>query len=160
MGSTTAMVFLGSPSWDGGLNVDRTLHLVEGDRASWVLLPNEGTERIMWDVDPENLVEDLLALIGIHVLDHGVPAPFRAERLSVPDVRNAGGGELDAAAALARTMGGKAAVVAFEDSTLNGQLTEFGQLENQDVEVCTSCYSRSFAEFTEEWVVNGELPST
>ena len=162
MGATTAMVLIGSPTWDLGINVDHTLHLVEGDRAKWVLLPSEHSGRIVWDVRPTRLVDDVLALIGVHVLGHPVSEALRAERLSLYELDGRAMEELGGAAAATRApteavQGGKFTIISFHGSTLESQLHEFGSMTGCDLEICTPRYSTWYSPFDDSWRTVGAL---
>lgn len=153
MAAITAMVFVGSNTWEGGIEATHTLHLREGSRLSWVLVPGERNGRVVWDIDPVLVQEHLHALIGVHVLGASVSDALREPYLQVHELSPSAIAELEAASTVSRdTEGGKLAVVVFSGSTLSADHAWWAAIRSADVEVCTTTYNRWFSRFGGEWL--------
>lgn len=175
MGAITAQILVGSPHPNhGGINPTHFLFLTENDRPAWILVTEnvfkEGrtdVQRVIWIPTVENMLEDAMLMIAIHVskspemielaksfnsaieMDHvqlySVLEEFQREQLylkcrSISDFP-------------------KVVVSVLRGSTIDKQLTAMEQYK-MDVEICRVGYSRLYSAWANETKIEGSLNKT
>jgi hypothetical protein len=76
MGTITAQIIIGnSHSYHGGIIPSHFILLSENDRPAWILInpnifekPSSSEDKIIWIPSRENMLEDALLMIAIHVI--------------------------------------------------------------------------------------------
>lgn len=156
MSSTTAMVFIGSthPN-DGEIRDTHLARLHEGDRAAWVLDRLDVPARLAawWPADPSRIFSDLLAMVGIHVLQLPAGVPWLRDRSVEPAECDSRVIDLIVSRALL-VPGVAASFVISPASSLMLFRTEIStQLDRFDVEVFERRWSRKWNVWAEGWTV-------
>lgn len=173
MATFTAHILVGHAHPNhGGITPTHQLYLSENSRPAW-LLTGSGvrngasatpTEMITWIPTLENMLEDALLMIALHIVRDSAVTELagRAFKSTIPDVvtlyKDIDRQDLDRLYERSRVadFNRKLVLTVLEPSTLIGRL---GVLEKyrMDVEVCAPRYSRSYSRWQEEMVVRGSL---
>jgi len=172
MATLTAQILVGHPHPNhDGINPTHYVFLSENDRPAWVLVRQNifeergrGIGKITWIPTVENMLEDALLMIAIHVcknhevteLAKGFCAKIESERIEVySDLEEPHRKQLYQRC---REISGfpKIIVSVFKGSTIERQLPVLEQYK-MDVEVCIPIYSRLYSSWTNETRIEGSL---
>ena len=166
MGSFTAQIIVGQAHPNhGGIIPSHYLFLSENSKPAWVLMSENITsnkdKQITWFPTVENMLQDALLMISVHVLDN---KELRDEIKDVLDKHTVflyddiGEEKLKNLYELCHSIDFdcKLVVVAFEGSTIRSQLKIFENYK-MDLEVCTPVYSRHYFQWTDSIKANGSL---
>ena len=172
MATLTAQVLIGTPHQNhGGIEPTHYLFLSENSRPAWILVPenifNEESaefKKITWIPTMENMLEDALLMIAIHVIrDEEIrnlaERYFRNETTEWAELyEDIDEGDLESLREKCREIGNryKIVITVFEGSSARSDVKI---LENykMDVEVCTPTYYRLFSSWTGETRIEGSL---
>jgi hypothetical protein len=126
------MVALGSSTYSPGVALAATAELHEGGVARWVLRLHLEERTIVWTARPEQLVDDLFAMVGIHLLSFrdGVDNELLDSEVDNPHRDRSRSAVLDRAAAHCAQHGGTTIVSIDEGSTLGSQVRDFARLQD------------------------------
>ena len=172
MATLTAQILIGRPHPNhDGINPTHYLFLSENDRPAWILVNQNvfhgerlGHSKITWIPTVENMLEDALLMIAIHVcknrdlIDHtkGFNARIQTDRLEMyTDLKESQRKQLYQECR-AITDFPKVIVSVFRGSTIEKQLPLLEQYK-MDVEVCRVNYSRLYSSWTNETRIEGSL---
>ena len=68
MGTFTAQILVGTPDlYHGGIIPTHYLFLSENDRPAWILEDKSGSQNVVWVPTIEDILEDALLMIAVHV---------------------------------------------------------------------------------------------
>ncbi len=174
MGSITAQIIVGSSHpYHGGIDPTYYVFLFENSRPLWILVPQNifrepvrGPRKIVWIPTVENMLEDALLMIAIHVcknkelirLAKSFSASIKANRLELySDLKDLHREQLYQKCREISDFP-KTIVSVFKGSTIEKQLSVLKHYK-MDVEVCISIYSRLYSLWARETTVNGYLPN-
>ena len=170
MATLTAQILVGRPHPNhDGINPTHYVFLSENDRPAWVLVHQNifrerGTGKIIWIPTVENMLEDALLMIAIHVCNNNelitiantFSAKIDSDRMELYS-------ELDETHRnqlyqKCRQVSGfpKIIISVFRGSTIEKQLSVLQQYK-MDVEVCAPIYSRLYSSWTNETRIEGVL---
>jgi hypothetical protein len=172
MATLTAQILVGSPHfYHDGINPTHYLYLSENNRPAWVLVHQNifdekqlSTSKITWIPTAEDMLEDALLMIAIHVckdreiLEYAKSfnAKFQKDWLEVyADFKETQRKHLYEKCR-AITDFPKVIISVFEGSTLEKQLPVLNQYK-MNVEVCRVSYSRLHSSMTNDLRINGSL---
>lgn len=173
MATFTAQILIGSAHPNhGGINPTHQLYLSENSHPAWLLVPaiaanrvpSMPSETLTWIPTHENILEDALLMIALHVVrDPGVSeAAERLLRTKTPsfatlreDIDKQDLQHLHEKSRAVET-GVKLVITVMEGSTVMGQLKVLEQYR-MEVEVCTTLYSRSYSRWQERIMTRGAL---
>ncbi|GGA90310.1 hypothetical protein [Ornithinibacillus halotolerans] len=175
MGTFTAQILVGQKhSYDGGiLNISHVLYLSENNRPAWVLVPmdifSEHKEmvekRVTWIPTVENMLEDALVMVGLYVLKDNKLRELTNQYLETEkddfvelyDIPQHKRQELYN---YVKTIEGshKIMLSVFRGSTIANQLPVLEEFKN-DIEVCTSVYTKEFSLWSKQYEISGHLDS-
>lgn len=172
MATLTAQILVGSRHPNhGGINPTHYLFLSENSRPAWILVeqnvfPGGETRnpRITWIPTIENMLEDALLMIAIHVVRNrglaGLANSFspgiKSERVELnSQLERAQRNQLYKKCREIKEFPG-IVVSAFEGSSIISQLPVLNKYR-MDVEVCRVIYSRLYSPWKEETDVSGAL---
>ena len=161
MGTMTAQILIGTPHQNhGGITPTHCLYLSENSRPAWILVPqnifiekeDQNYGKIVWIPTLENMLEDALLMIGLHVVQdekiknlaekcfHNESPEHAAlyEDIKKEDLENL--------YALSRQMGNRFKIIisVFRESSIMPQLKMLEKYR-MDVEMCTPTYSRLYS---------------
>lgn len=173
MATMTAQFLIGSGHpYDGGINPTHYLYLSENDRPALILVPqnifedakNKTKESIVWIPTIENMLEDALLMIAIHVIkDNEVLGlareyikNFNKDRLELYESISGEDRETLYQANRASKVNYKIGLSVFKGSTLLNQLDVLQDYQ-MEVEVLLPAFSRYYSAWHEEMVVKGSL---
>ncbi len=173
MAAFTAQILVGAAHPNhGGITPTHHLYLSENSRPIWLLFPNsvlDGIpnalpEKVTWIPTVENLLEDALLMIAIHVVgDLGISdAAGRLFRAKAPGVvalqEDIDRQDLEHLyeKLQAADIPAKLVLTAMHGSTVMRHLKVLEKYR-MDVEVCIPQYSRSYSRWQEQVVVKGTL---
>ena len=173
MGTFTAQILVGTPHQNhGGITPTHCLFLSENSRPAWVLLPqnifepspNLKNDKITWIPTVENMLEDALLMIAMHVIQDKeitglAEKVFRNKAphwVALYDDID----ELDRIKLYekCREIGNrfKIVITVMEESSITGQLKVIEDYK-MDVEVCKPSFSRMYSAWQNEVQVKGQL---
>lgn len=172
MATLTAQILIGSPHpHHDGINPTHYLILSENDRPAWVLVnqnifqeERSSFSKIIWIPTVENMLEDALLMIAIHVcknreiIEHakGFSAKIQTDRIEMySDLEESQRKQLYQECR-AITDFPKVIVSAFRGSTIEKHLPLLEQYK-MDVEVCRVSYSRLYSSWTNNTRIEGSL---
>lgn len=152
--SMTATVLIGhSHNLTGEIYPTHMARLVESGRPAWVLHPllDAGEATVWLPYEPDRIFLDLLGCIGVTLFgtDPGT------ERLTRPrvDLRQSDASKVDRVADVVLGSTGLALSVSLmEGSSLHRWRPAFVSMENVDVELLESTWSRKYSHWGHEWV--------
>lgn len=173
MATLTAQILVGSAHPNhGGINPTHYLFLSENDRPAWILVPenifntgaNKVEKKITWMPTVENMLEDALLMIVIHVLENK-----EITELAQKYVRN----KRDDCVELYQDINSqyleklyekcravdaryKIVVTVLEGSSIQNQLKVIDNYK-MDVEVCIPKYSRQYSRWINDTKIEGSL---
>ena len=172
MSTVTAQILVGTPHQNhGGIQPTHFLYLTENSNPAWILYPTDvfseplkEIKRTIWIPSVENMLEDGLLLIAIHVLKHEEICNLANKYFNnktddraflYEDIKEKDRFELYEKCGEIDNIY-KAVLTVLEGSTIMRQLPV---LENYkiDVEVCTPKYVRSYSAWTKETRIQGSL---
>ncbi|MGG5252241.1 hypothetical protein ACQYAD_01690 [Neobacillus sp. SM06] len=172
MGASTCQILVGKKhSYDGGIiNITHQLYLSENDRPAWVLTPvrtemeKSTQQKIVWIPTLKNMLEDALVMIGLYVLKD---EPLRTlanqffqnpKKLFIELYKEIPSEDLQKLYEQARKIESahKIIVSVFHGSSILSQLPILKNYQN-DVEVCTSVFSKEFSLWTRKFEEIGDL---
>ena len=177
MGTFTAQILVGrSHPYDGGIIPSHYLFLSENGRSAWILLPQnisifrEGRFRerrrgIVWIPTPENMLEDALLMIAIHVCRNQevidiakrfYPEIDRLSRLELCSEIERSGLEQLYQKCREVVAFPKLAVSVFSSSSIQSKLSVLEKY-NMEVEVCVLVYNRWYSCMAKKMYVEGSL---
>jgi len=172
MAALTAQILVGTPHQNhGGINPTHYLFLSENSMPAWILVPenvfSEGSakfNKITWIPTIENMLEDALLMIAIHVIKDEEICKLSQKCFTNKTIERAGlyqdidEKDLKSLHEKCRETGTryKIVVTVFEGSSIRNHL---GVLENykMDVEICTPTYFRLYSSWTGETRIEGSL---
>jgi len=172
MATLTAQILIGKPHPNhDGINPTHYLFLSENDRAAWVLVDQnifqeEQTSfpKITWIPTVENMLEDALLMIAIHVcknreiIEHakGFCAKIQTDRIEMySDLEESQRKQLYQECR-AITDFPKIILSAFRGSTIEKHLSLLEQYK-MDAEVCRVSYSRLYSLWTNDTRIEGSI---
>lgn len=172
MATLTAQILVGSPHPNhDGINPTHYLFLSENDRPAWVLVDQNifreeqfGHSKITWIPTVENMLEDALLMIAIHVCkNHEIieHAKVFSTKIQTDWIEMYSDLEESQRKQLyqecrAITDFPKVIVSAFRGSTIEKHLSLLEQYK-MDVEVCRVSYSRLYSSWTNDTRIEGSL---
>lgn len=172
MATLTAQILVGSPHPNhDGINPTHFLFLSENDRPAWVLVgqnifqeERSSFHKITWIPTVENMLEDALLMIAIHVCKNreiieqakGFSAKIQTDRIEMySDLKESQRKQLYQEARQITDFP-KVIVSVFRGSTIEKHLSLLEQYK-MDVEVCRISYSRLYSSWTNDTRVEGSL---
>ena len=172
MATFTAQILVGSTHPNhGGLTPSNYVFLSENSRPAWILVPQNIFDdetatlpKVTWIPTVENMLEDALVMIGIHV-----SANKELVELAKSFRKDIDSDWIEVYSALSESQRTqlydtcrkisalpKIIVSTFEESSIERQLPVLEEYA-MDVEVCPPTYSRLYSPWTNETRVNGSL---
>ena len=172
MGTLTTQILVGSPHpYHGGINPTHYLFLSENDRPAWILVNQNvfptrqrGYPKIIWIPTVENMLEDALLMIAIHVcknrevveLAQSFSDKIQANRVEMyRDFEESQRKQLYQKCKVITDFP-KIIISTFRDSSIEMQLSVLKQYR-MDVEVCRVSYSRLYSPWEEDTLIEGSL---
>lgn len=170
MATLTAQILAGSPHPNhGGIDPTHSLFLSENSHPAWILVDSHsgngpGDSRIVWIPTLENMLEDALLMIAVHVCkDDGILNHIKSSGTGIESGRvemysDTTESQRRQLYEKCREIPGfpKIVISIFKGSSIERQLPI---LENytMDVEVCTPIYSRWYSHWQNETRTEGSL---
>jgi len=172
MGTFTTQILVGTPHQNNdGINPTHYVFLSENDRPSWILVhqniftEHEDNERIItWIPTIENMLEDALLMIAIHVcknkevikLAKNFNAKIESQRVELySDLEENNRKQLYEQCRQIPDFP-KIIISVFRGSTIAQQLNVLEQYK-MDVEVCKPIYSRLYSAWKQETMIDGSI---
>ena len=172
MATLTAQILIGSPHPNhDGINPTHYLFLSENDRPAWVLVDQNIIQeerssfpKITWIPTVENMLEDALLMVAIHILKNreivemakGFYSKIESKRFEL--YSNLNESQRNTLYQKCREISDfpKVIISVFRGSTIEKQLAVLEQYK-VDVEVCSPIYSRLYSSWTNENRIGGSL---
>jgi hypothetical protein len=169
MGTITAQILVGSghPNHDG-IEPTHRLYLSENSRPAWILIPDSyagpAGNKVTWIPTLENLLEDALLMIAIHVIQHSEIVELASTFINSKEnnwvvmYEDVSSEHRQVLYQRCRELPNiyKLVVSVFRGSTLQEHLPILGKYK-MDVEVCTPQYIRLYSRWLEQTRVEGQL---
>ena len=172
MATLTAQILVGEahPNHDG-INPTHYIFLSENNSPAWILVHQnifkeygEAAEGIIWIPTVENMLEDALLMIAIHVcknnevikLAKSFSTKIKSDRIELySDLDETQRKQLYQKCRQVTDFP-KIIISVFRDSTIEDQLSVLEQYK-MDVEVCTPIFSRRYSAWTNETRIEGTI---
>jgi len=170
MATMTAQILIGRghPNHDG-INPTHYLFLSENGAPAWILVNenifsfNSNRSKITWIPTVENMLEDAILMIAVHVLkDHKISAMFNSffendeARIKLYDLQQTQRNELYQQCR-EHMEGPKLIISVFQDSSIINQLPVLNQYK-MDVEICQPTYTRLYSPWGGNIIEKGNAP--
>ena len=172
MATLTAQILIGSPHPNHeGINPTHYLFLFENDRPAWVLVDQNifqeersGFPKITWIPTVENVLEDALLMVAIHIrknreiakIAKGFYSKIGSRRIEL--YSNFNESQRNTLYQKCREISDfpKVIISVFKGSTIEKQLLVLEHYK-MDIEVCRPAYSRLYSSWTNEMRIEGSL---
>ena len=173
MATLTAQMMVGTPHANhDGINPTNYLFLSENSRPAWMLVPqnifmesgNDITGKVTWIPTIENMLEDAILMIAIHVCKNPeiieLSKQFSKSMLSdrVEMYENLEKFQREQLYQKCRELKvfPKIILSVFKDSSIESQL-QILNLYKMDIEVCSPIFSRLYSQWTDDISIEGVL---